>query len=137
VALTDRFRYPASVTFAVAGAALLCLWGVGVSPGYERLYWSDVGDPYFVVGQGTRLAGLRALVPENAVVGYLSDPGDPRILMSAYALAPRLIRLGAEPDWVVGDFARRTDFAALGRQYGLRVVRDFGNGVVLYRREGR
>lgn len=134
---TERFRYPSSVTFGVAGATLLFLWGVWVFPEYERLRWSSSRDPYYVVAQGTRLEGVRASVPENAVVGYLSDSGNPRLLTSAYALAPRLVQPGAGQDWVVGDFARWEDLAAVGRQHGLRVVRDFGNGVVLFRKENR
>jgi hypothetical protein len=35
---------------------------------------------------------------------------------------------------VVGNFARAADFTALGAQSGLTMVRDFGNGVVVYRR---
>jgi hypothetical protein len=36
---------------------------------------------------------------------------------------------------VLGNFTRPADFAAAGRSQGLRQQQDFGNGVVLFRRD--
>jgi hypothetical protein len=51
-----------------------------------------------------------------------------------YALAPRLLVEGTDRDWVLGNFAKPADYAALARERGLTVVQDFGNGVVLFGR---
>jgi hypothetical protein len=56
-------------------------------------------------------------------------------LGAQYVLAPRLIEKGATDDRVIGNFTRPADFAALGQSYRLRLERDFGNGVVLFRKE--
>jgi len=61
---------------------------------------------------------------------------DTSMLLSAqYVLAPRLVARGAAQEWVVGNFTRPGDFAAVGRSRGLRLEQDFGNGVVLFRKE--
>ena len=84
---------------------------------------------------------LLAAVPAGAEMGYLTDaaPGsvaDTSMLLSAqYVLAPRLVARGAAHEWVVGNFTRPGDFAAIGRNNGVRLVQDFGNGVVLFRKE--
>jgi hypothetical protein len=41
------------------------------------------------------------------------------------------------PEWVVGDFSKPLDVVAFGKQRGLTLVRDFGNGAVLYRNQAR
>jgi hypothetical protein len=51
-------------------------------------------------------------------------------------LAPRLLEKTTNHQQVLGNFTRPADFAAIGRQYGLSLQHDFGNGVVLYRRDG-
>jgi hypothetical protein len=55
-----------------------------------------------------------------------------------YALAPRLMTRSADgPEWVVGNFSHPLDYAAAGRQHQLELVKDFGNGIVLFRRRAR
>ena len=87
-----------------------------------------------------RYEGLRAALPPDAVIGYISDlrPEDARstllFLGAQYALAPRIVVDDDRHEWVLGNFSVPADFAALGANRGLRLVRDFGNGVILYRR---
>jgi hypothetical protein len=93
-----------------------------------------------------RVAALRKNLPPNAVFGYLSDlpvkehAGGMARQALQYALAPALVLDGADPtavDWVIGNFSRPGDFARFGADRGLRLVGDFGNGVVLYKVERR
>jgi len=98
-------------------------------------------DAYGVTGAEQRMAGALEILPATGVVGYLSDlplnqnAGTAAFLAAQYALAPRaLVADPSKTEWVVGNFSRATDFAALGMQSGLSMVRDFGNGVVVYRR---
>jgi hypothetical protein len=94
-----------------------------------------------------RFAALRPLLPAHGLVGYLSDPRPTgatpfdsnaaalhhfrRYLLAQYALAPALLVEGTEPELVVGNFDSGTAPTAPA---GLRVVREFGDGLVLFRR---
>jgi hypothetical protein len=94
-----------------------------------------------------RFQELRTVLPEGGVVGYQGHPDLTtalpgqglahlhvrQFLLTQYALAPVLLIEGTEPEFVVGNF----DPGAVPLPpQGLRVVRDFGNGVVLFRRSG-
>lgn len=129
---------------AIAGAAiaaLLCLWGSFASYGVESDLQKEYRDPYLVAAQFTRFGGALASIPENAEIGYITDarPGsaaDSGMFLSAqYVLAPRLLRRGAREEWVLGNFTHPADFATVGRSQGLRLQQDFGEGVVLFRKE--
>jgi hypothetical protein len=71
------------------------------------------------------------------VLGYLTDdePVGGGFVSAQFYLAPRLLQESATHDRVLGNFAKPADYAAIGRRHGLRVERDFNNGVVLFRRE--
>ena len=121
-------------------AAVLSLWGVLAYYGYEGDFQTN-RDPYQIVAQYGRFEGLRAATPDDAVLGYVTDEAPGSVLAGAmfnaaqYNLVPRLLEKDKALDWTVGNFARPVDFAAVGRTYGLRVERDLGNGVILYRKE--
>ena len=135
--------YPVRVKAGIALAALLCLWGTFEYYSSETSYVQQYRDPYRVADQFTRLDGIRAAVPADAILGYVNDlefgnvTADAMFQSAQYVLAPRILRKGPENDVVLGNFTRPADFAAFGRERGLRMERDFGNGVVLYRREKR
>jgi hypothetical protein len=94
-----------------------------------------------------RFAELRAMLPARGVVGYLGVPAPTgvtpreanaaallhfrRYLLAQYTLAPVLLNQSTEPELVVGNFEPG---AALPAPAGLRVLRDFGDGLVLFRR---
>jgi hypothetical protein len=94
-----------------------------------------------------RFAELRAMLPARGVVGYLGHPAPTgatpreanaaallhfrRYLLAQYALAPVLLNESTEPQFVVGNFEPG---AALPAPAGLRVLRDFGDGLILFRR---
>lgn len=94
-----------------------------------------------------RFADLRKMLPSRGVVGYLGHPeptadapGEAnaaallhfrRYLLAQYSLAPLLLIESTEPDFVIGNFDPGVTAPALA---GLRVVRDFGDGLVLLRR---
>jgi hypothetical protein len=134
-------KYPPRVRVGVALAVALSMWGVVEYFGFETAYQKQSRDPYQVVAQAARLQGLLALVPEDAVLGYVTDlePGSvPALAMfntAQYTLAPRILRQDTAQTRVLGNFARPADFGALGRQHGLSIERDFQNGIVLFRRD--
>lgn len=138
----ETVRYPAAVAAGLAAAAALCLWGAVQSYATEAAYQRDNSDPYMVAMQVQRLGPVLAAVPQDAVMGYLTDAPsgvvDAAMFDGAlYTLAPRLLERGADHAWVLGNFTRPGDFEAVARSHGLRLVQNFGNGVVLFRKDGQ
>jgi hypothetical protein len=91
--------------------------------------------------QPERLREAIPYLPEHAVLGYLSDLSLEAVNGSAayfgvmYALAPRLLtRTADSQEWVVGNFSHPLDYASAGAAHHLDLVKDFGNGIVLFRR---
>jgi len=121
--------------------AALCLI-VGIRSYRETdAYGRAFQDPYMINAQPERLREAARLLPEKAITGYLSDlsfadaPGQAAYFGVAYALAPRLVVRSADtPQWVIGNFSHPADFAAAGAAHHLDLVRDLGNGVVIFRR---
>lgn len=132
-------RYSSPAVAGIAISALLCLCGAFLVYGFESDPQQQQ-DPYLISEQFIRLGPVSSTVPRDAVLGYLTDAQTGSVLDSAlmggaqYVLAPRLIERGAGHDWVLGNFTRPADFAAVAQNYGLRLEQDFGNGVVLFRR---
>lgn len=95
----------------------------------------------------SRFEGVRSLLPARGIVGYLGRPepkeGTPRpakaaallhfrrYLLAQYALAPLLLVPSTEPELVIGNF---DTLPVPPAPAGFRVLREFGNGVVLFRR---
>jgi hypothetical protein len=134
--------YPPRVRVGVALATALSMWGAVEYFGFETGYQKQSRDPYHVAAQAARLEGVSALVPEEAVLGYMTDlePGSPSawamFKAAQYTLAPRiLLQNNSAQSRVLGNFARPADFGAVGKQQGLSIERDFQNGVVLFRKD--
>jgi hypothetical protein len=49
-------------------------------------------------------------------------------------MAPALLVKGDHSGFVIGNFSKPADFEAIGRTRGFHLVRDFGDGLVLYQR---
>ena len=134
-------NYPPRVRVGVALAVALSMWGVVQYFGFEAAYQRQSRDPYQVAAQAARLQAVLPLVPEDAILGYVTDlePGSvPALAMfnaAQYTLVPRILRQDTAQPRVLGNFARPADFGALGRQHGLSIERDFQNGIVLFRRD--
>jgi hypothetical protein len=117
------------------------MWGVVEYFGFETAYQRQSRDPYQVAAQAARLEGVAALVPEDAILGYVTDMEmenlSARVMFNStqYTLAPRILRQDTNAVRVLGNFARPADFGDLGRRQGLSIERDFRNGIVLFRRE--
>ena len=102
-------------------------------------------DAYKVDDQMERFRPLIADMPRVASAGYISDlpltstGGSAAFFTAQYAIAPVLIEDESKKqhEWAVGNFSKPVDFAALGRPLGLTVFKDFGNGVILFRRAAK
>jgi hypothetical protein len=138
-----KTEYPIAVRVGVGVCCVLALWGALAYVDFENDYQQQSRDPFMVAPQSARLEALRAALPDSAVLGYVTDAAPDSVTAQTmfnaarYALAPRMIIQGANHDAVLGNFARPADYAAYASQRGLRVARDFGNGVVLFRKGDR
>ena len=133
-------RYPFWLTAGIGGVIFLCLGTAFQSYRSGDAYARAYQDPYMINVQPERLREAGRYLPDKAIMGYLSDlPLDATAGQAAYfgvmnALAPRLVTRSADSqEWVVGNFSHPLDYAATGREHHLEVVKDFGNGIVLFR----
>lgn len=131
------------VNGAVIASAALAVLGAIQYWGAETAFQRDSRDVYKIADQTARLGGFRAAVPADAILGYVTDVpsestvGSTMFFAAQYALAPRLLQKTDTLDLVLGNFTKPDDYGTVGKQHGLRIVRDFGNGIVLFRREAK
>ena len=141
-------RQPSSgqVLAACAAVALLALWSSVNFYGATAEQAGPGADVYKVGDQAARFQDLMSALPPTAIVGYVSDAPAGQTLGAAlyasaqYTLAPRLVteqHVKPSPEWVIGDFSRPLDVVQFGKVRGLTLVKDFGNGAVLYRNKAR
>jgi hypothetical protein len=102
----------------------------------------DTRDPGGIVMDADRFTGIRAILPPRGTVGYLSDTGgrqkNPKAyFLTQYYLAPVVIAPDTAHELVVANFASSSAIATLAASHGLRIERDFSNGVALLRRASR
>jgi hypothetical protein len=87
----------------------------------------------------TQRQELRRALPMSGRVGYISDKmpwrsdddGVVRYFLTQYDVAPVVVEVGAEQDWVIGNFEK---FDRGSLPANLVVAGDFGNGVMLFRK---
>lgn len=86
-----------------------------------------------------RFDELKAALPPHGVVGYVSDDySEPkRFMLTRYALAPLVLDERVDHPFVVGVVGNSSNVESISQANDLSVVRDFGDGIVLYRRESR
>lgn len=90
-----------------------------------------------------RFINLRQLLPQRGVIGYISDDEneddqdftDSRIFLAQYYLSPVILVRSSDYSLVVGNFLDLTPDLETYRKQGLIPLKDFGNGVVLFRRD--
>jgi hypothetical protein len=80
---------------------------------------------------------LKLYLPAHGVVGYVTD--DPslanhyKLLLIRHALAPLVVEKNVLHQFVVGNFMDGRARDKIARQDELRVIKDFGYGLVLFR----
>ena len=80
-----------------------------------------------------RFAALKTMLPESGIVGYVGETGpaaDGSYYLTQYALAPLVVDRSPNHALVVGNFA--TSQVSQSAVDNLRLVKDFGNGVLLF-----
>jgi hypothetical protein len=129
--------------------ALVLLYALTSGAAWLKLATSTTGRsaPDEISTYERRFQEVRAALPARGVVGYLGrtdsagrTPAEreasslldfKHYLLAQYALAPVVLIESTEPDFVVGNFDSET---ARSTPAGFRIERDFGNGLVLFRR---
>lgn len=91
----------------------------------------------------TRFGEIRTALPPRGVVGYIAEPRGREILhggdyyrkfhLAQYALAPLIMVDSPDRDLVIGNFSAG---ASAPRLPGFSLIRDYGNGVMLFKRGG-
>jgi hypothetical protein len=131
-------------------ALLLILLYAGVSMArwvHRAASWHAGSAQDEITAYESRFRLLRSALPARGVVGYLGHPEPTgatprdsnaaallhfrRYLLAQYSLAPVLLIESTDHELVVGNFDPGNSPPA---PPGFRLVRDFGNGVVLFRR---
>jgi len=129
----------AAALFLIAGMALVSLFVQ--SWNFTKITTSRVEravDP--VTAFEARFSPLKMDNPIHGPVGYLGDrkPKDLQSVMAfmltQYTLAPVVVEQGAAHEFVIGNFFSAPPTSDQLLELKLEMVRDFQNGVVLYRR---
>lgn len=123
-----------------------------LSPAWQKLLsFHDLPEADPVTIHEARIAQLRPLLPAAGVLGYASTVENSEIfaaektftnveflaqyVLTQYTLAPRIVRNSPDLPLVVGNFIDGPPAPGFLEKHGLVLLRDFGDGLVLYRRE--
>ena len=86
----------------------------------------------------TRFAELRRVLKPAGVVGYISDAAPEskgyrgNFYLTQYALAPVIVTMETNRQWVVGNFWKTGKVPAIAFNRRLHLWKDFGSGVALF-----
>ena len=103
------------------------------------------GDP--ISEYEKRFTGVRQILPQKGAVGFLSDVPAPflkgddgragTLYLTQYVLSPVVVYDNAQYPLVVGNFhSTPHPSPELSKSLRLRPIANYGNGVVLFKREG-
>ena len=93
-----------------------------------------------------RFEGLKKILPPHGMVGYISneqaedirfDPGAAEYYLTQYALTPLVVVYSPNYPLVVGNFRQAVIDPQIYTSRDLVPLKDFGNGVILFRRVRR
>jgi hypothetical protein len=136
--------YPVRVWIGVLSVIVFALWssGLALRQALNPPPWASAQDE--ISRYEARFHLLRSALPPEGVVGYLSEPWRPPhdsdwlkgFFLTQYALAPLVVVDGIAPALVIGNF-RSAGPARYAPDPTLVLVRDFGNGVLLFRHQPR
>ncbi|MBE0559158.1 MAG: hypothetical protein IH628_18165 [Proteobacteria bacterium] len=148
-------RPPSAFRRRAGLAILIILTGYGVL----NLLWQgirsypDLPDIDPVTFHEARIDQLKPLLPASGHIGYVTTVENDRIFakerafqnveylaqyaLTQYTLAPLIVRNSPELPLVVGNFLDGPPAPGFLKKHGLVPLKDFGDGLVLYRREGK
>ncbi|MHB8908709.1 MAG: hypothetical protein ACYDAA_07500 [Syntrophales bacterium] len=144
VQATFRRRTGSILLIVLTGYAVMTLLGQGI-----RLY-PDLPEKDPVTIHEERIRQLKPFLPASGVVGYVTTVENSRIfadektfrnveylaqyVLTQYTLAPLIVRNSPEFPLVIGNFLDGPPAPGFLEKNGLVPVKDFGDGLILYRR---
>jgi hypothetical protein len=123
---------------------IICAFLVNIYQLAENIIFSEkLAKQKLIFNYDRRFISLRQVLPKRGVVGFITDVGkdeykeapETRILTAQYALAPIILRNSLNYPLIVGHFRNPTPDFELYRNKGLIPLRDFGSGIILFKRE--
>jgi|GEM_PF-3113087 len=130
----------------LAAAMGLATWAALTFLEFSTVNARESPDPWAIARQVERFAPLRSELPPNSIVEYYTDipysrdsGGVAAFFGACYALAPHLLVYQPKtikPELVVGSFLKRPDLVQLEQEQGLVLVKNYGRGLMLFRRKG-
>ncbi len=136
--------YPVRVRIGVLSVIVFALLssGVALRRALDPPPWAVAQDE--VSQYEARFQLLRSALPPKGVVGYLSESRHPphdvdwarRFYLTEYALAPLVVVDSIAPALVIGNFRSASPERNVADPT-LVLVRDFGDGVLLFRHQPR
>jgi hypothetical protein len=143
------YRRKAGIILLVvfSGYAVLSLLWQGIR------FYPDLPETDPVTIHETRIAQLLPLLPARGAVGYVTTVDNGRIfaaektftnveflaqyVLTQYTLAPRIVRNSPDLPLVVGNFIDGPPAPGFLENNDLVPLKDFGDGLLLYRRENK
>jgi hypothetical protein len=142
---TFRTAAGAILLVVMTGYAVMTLLGQSI-----RLF-PDLPEKDPVTIHEERIRQLKPFLPATGAVGYVTSVENDRIftderafrnveylaqyVLTQYTLAPLIVRNSPELPLVVGNFLDGPPAPGFLEKNGLVPVKDFGDGLILYRRE--
>ena len=147
--LTAKYRIKAGwlLLILLTGYAVLSLLvqSIGI--------YTDLPDKDPVTIHEARIAQLKGSLPASGEVGYVTTVENERIFayeramknveylaqyaLTQYTLAPLIVRNSPELPLVVGNFLDGPPAPGFLEKNGLVPIKDFGDGLILYRKDAR
>ena len=79
---------------------------------------------------------VKASLPNNATVGYVSDmKGEAEFYLAEYALTPVILVRTAHRPFVIGNFTNMDAAHQTAEASNLKLMKDFGQGLMLFRND--
>jgi hypothetical protein len=137
-------NYPARVRIGVLCIVVFALLSSGMTLGRALDSFLRTTGEDEISHYEARLRLLKSALPSRGVIGYLSEPGLPPLFidwargfsLTGYVLAPLIVVNNTAPALVIGNF-RSPGPGHTIPDPTLVPVRDFGDGVLLFRHELR
>ena len=137
-ALICEFEYPARVRLAMLLVVFLSLISLGRLGQWTDFHFNGTGRDG-ITEYEQRFARLKEVFTSTGVVGYISDaePYDIGFFLAQYALTPVTIDPKHQHPLMVGNFRDKAVDQGNPANGNLVLLRDFGNGVKLFRLDSR
>ena len=123
-------------------AIIICALSVNIYGLFEDIVFPEKIQQH-ISGYLNRFISVQPFLPRRGVVGYISDDLDnaehsmPRKYLAEYSLLPVMLVRSMDYPLIVGNFRNPAPDLEVYRKQGLIPIRDFGNGIVIFKRESR